>query len=65
MAALAMATAAAAAEMEIKIEAEVVILTDLSEEMTIAEMGPTIGAKTGTEIEIGAKLTAQNVRIPR
>ena len=46
-------------------EAAVVILTDLSEEMTIAEMGPTMGAETGNEIEIGAKLTAQNVRIPR
>ena len=58
-------TAAAAGEMEIEPEAAVVILTDLSEEMTIAEMGPTIGAETGTEIEIGTKLTVQIVRIPR
>ena len=59
-----MATAAAA-EMEIKIEAAVVILTDLSEEMTIAEMGPTIGAETGTETEIGVKLIVRNERIPQ
>ena len=61
----ALAMAAAATEMEIEPEVAVVILTDLSEEMTIAEMGPTIGAETGTEIKIGAKLTVQNVRIPQ
>ena len=54
--------AAAAAEIQIKIEVAVVIV---SEEMTIKEMGPTIGAETGTETKIGVKLIVRNKRIPQ
>ena len=57
---------AAAAEMVIDTKVAVVILTEVvSEEMTTTETDPTIGAKIGTKIEIGAKLTAPNVKIPR
>ena len=54
--------AAAAAEIQIEIEVAVVIV---SEEMTIIEMGSTIGAETGTETEIGVKLIVRSERIPQ
>ena len=53
-----------AAAVEIWIEIEVVAKT-VSEEMTMKEIGPTIGAEIGIETEIGVKLIVRSGRIPQ